>query len=205
MAKTVLPSGSDDLTSGGDGPADAAARQSRKGKATRAKLTDALVRNARPGPTLRIIHDTSCTGFALRIYPTGRKTWGFAYRVGERRGNVVLGRYVELASHRAAKQDGKNPLTLSEARALARSYRAKVEAGIDPFAPVAVPLIFRDLALMWLECQRHLESDPGHFVAGNMNLTHPPLLPLLPRAGATALRPCPPLSPFSAAPRSVAP
>ena len=111
---------------------------------------DALARNARPGATVRIIHDTACTGFALRIYPNGRRTWGFTYRVGEKRGNIVLGPYVEVAGHMSVDHDGKRPLTLSEARALARSYRTKVEAGIEPFAAVAAPLKFKDLALLWL-------------------------------------------------------
>lgn len=49
------------------------------------------------------------------------------------------------------RDDATRTLTLSAARALARSYRTKVEAGIDPFAVVAAPLKFKDLTLMWLE------------------------------------------------------
>ncbi len=151
MTPSFQTSGSNDAPRAAEEPAEPAALPSNKAKATRAKLTDALVRNARPGPALRIIHDTACTGFALRIYPNGRRTWGFTYRVGEKRGNVVLGPYAEVAGHEPVEHDGRRPLTLSEARALARSYRTKVEAGIDPFAIVAAPLKFKDLALLWLE------------------------------------------------------
>ncbi len=151
MSSSFLTSGSTDSSHAIDVASVRAERPSNRAKATRAKLTDALARNARPGATVRIIHDTACTGFALRIYPNGRRTWGFTYRVGEKRGNIVLGPYVEVAGHMSVDLDGKRPLTLSEARALARSYRTKVEAGIEPFAAVAVPLNFKDLALMWLE------------------------------------------------------
>ncbi len=151
MTSSIKTSGGYHADQAADVAAEPAPPLSTRAKATRARLTDAFARNARPGPALRIIHDTACTGFALRIYPNGRRTWGFTYRVGEKRGNVVLGPYAEVPGHQSMERDGWHPLTLSEARALARSYRTKVEAGIDPFAVVAAPLKFKDLALMWLE------------------------------------------------------
>lgn len=151
MTQPLATSGAHAATPATEETTASSAPLSTKAKATRAKLTDALARNARPGPALRIIHDTACTGFALRIYPNGRRTWGFTYRVGEKRGNIVLGPYAEVTGHESVEHDGRRPLTLSEARSLARSYRTKVEAGIDPFAIVAAPLKFKDLALLWLE------------------------------------------------------
>ena len=151
MTFSLAASDSDDAPHAAEVTPVPAARLSNRAKATRAKLTDALVRNARPGRALRIIHDTACMGFALRIYPNGRRTWGFTYRVGKKRGNVVLGPYSEVAGHQPVDQSDRHPLTLAEARALARRYRTKVEAGIDPFSVVAAPLKFYDLALMWLE------------------------------------------------------
>jgi len=150
MTNPISTAGGNAVTCSLEQAPEPKARQANKAKAVRAKLTDALVRNARPGSALRIIHDTACTGFSLRIYPNGRRTWGFTYRVGHKRGNVVIGPYAGAPGHERVDPGRAHPLTLSEARALARAYRTKVEAGINPFALVAAPLKFKDLALLWL-------------------------------------------------------
>ena len=81
-------------------------------------LTAAQVRNAKPGPAERRIHDGG--GLYLNVKPTGAKSWVFRGTVGGRRTNRGLGP-VALVS-------------LAEARIKCLEIRRAIFDGNDPFA-----------------------------------------------------------------------
>ena len=67
------------------------------------RLTDRSVRSAQTGARQKDIRDTFAKGLVLRVFPSGRKTWGVNYRTQDgRRRWFKLGRYpdVDLATAR---------------------------------------------------------------------------------------------------------
>ena len=89
------------------------------------KITKTVADNAVPRESAYIIFDTQITGFGLRVYPTGAKTWILEYRPnGGGRG----------ADKKRLKIGSVKDLTADEARRLAEKRRAEVVVGIDPQA-----------------------------------------------------------------------
>lgn len=62
--------------------------------------------------------DDEVSGFGIRIYPTGKKTFVLSYRVAGRKHIMTVGAY--------------GVLTVDEARKLARRHLVAVDAGVDP-------------------------------------------------------------------------
>jgi len=71
-----------------------------------------------PAPRRDVRWDDDITGFGVRIYPTGKKSFVLSYRVGGRKRLLALGQY------------GK--ITLDQARKMARTELASVISGKDP-------------------------------------------------------------------------
>ena len=108
-------------------------------------LTDAALRNAKPGPKLRKLSDGG--GLQLWIHPRGYRLWRFAYRFNGKQKVLALGSYpdVSLAEARkgrdAAKEllrNGKDP---SVERRLGRV--TKRVAAANTFRAVADELLVR--------------------------------------------------------------
>ena len=70
------------------------------------------------GKTLHVIWDSVISGFGVRIYPSGKKSWLIKYRAAGRQRTMTLGNYP--------------PMTLDEARRKAREKLVLVENGVDP-------------------------------------------------------------------------
>ena len=86
------------------------------------KLTKRAVENIVPHPTKRIsLWDTEISGFNLRIYPTGRKTYFLQYR------NLFHSTHkIKIGVH--------GNITAEEAREKARQLSLKISLGEDPAA-----------------------------------------------------------------------
>jgi integrase len=82
------------------------------------KLTDATARAARPGAVARDLADGTVAGLALRVLPSGAKTWGLRARLGGQRIRVDLGTYPAT--------------TLKDARRKAQDTLRIIERGDDP-------------------------------------------------------------------------
>ena len=82
------------------------------------KLTDATARAAKPGAVARDLADGTVAGLALRVLPSGVKTWGLRARLGGQRIRVDLGTYPAT--------------TLKDARRKAHDALRIVERGDDP-------------------------------------------------------------------------
>ncbi|KQQ38337.1 hypothetical protein ASG19_04600 [Rhizobium sp. Leaf306] len=92
------------------------------------KITKTVVDKALPREKAYILFDSQITGFGLRVYPTGTKTWILEYRPngggrGEDKKKFTIGSVKDL--------------TADEARRLAEKRRAEVVVGIDPQAKKA--------------------------------------------------------------------
>src|SRR4051812_27727902 len=84
-------------------------------------LTDILVRTVAAGDSKRLdISDSRCDGLALRVTPTGFKTWSFRFRDPKTGKDVrsTIGRYPDVS--------------LSQARERAIELRREVAKGINP-------------------------------------------------------------------------
>lgn len=81
------------------------------------RLTDIVVRDARPKPTRHELHDP--TGLTLRVYPSGSKTWVWRYRTAD--------------GHHRRISFGSYPATsLAEARKALAAAQEAVQRGGDP-------------------------------------------------------------------------
>lgn len=79
-------------------------------------LTDANVRNAKPGPSPKKLTDGG--GLYLEVRPTGAKLWRYRYRIAGKENVFALGEYPAVS--------------LAEARAQRTEARALVKKGIHP-------------------------------------------------------------------------
>ena len=79
------------------------------------KLTAVGLRNLRPEPKKYAVMDADNPGFGVWVYPSGAKSFIYAYRLNGRKGRITL----------------QTP-TLSAAREEYRALRALVRQGIDP-------------------------------------------------------------------------
>ena len=82
------------------------------------RLTDATAKAARPGAVARDLADGTVAGLALRVLPSGSKTWGLRARLDGQRIRVDLGTYPAT--------------TLKDARRKAHDALRIVERGDDP-------------------------------------------------------------------------
>jgi Arm DNA-binding domain len=83
-------------------------------------LTVKAIENAKPGSVRREIPDGEVRGLYLQIFPSGKTSWCFRYRVGERTRKLTIGASPEIG--------------LKEARDLARKAHVQVANGVDPGA-----------------------------------------------------------------------
>jgi integrase len=81
-------------------------------------LTARSVANSRPAATPFYLTDTTVSGLALRVPPSGVKTWSVRYQIGRRTGRLTLGR--------------ADVLTLADARARAKAAIKQAGDGVDP-------------------------------------------------------------------------
>lgn len=89
-------------------------------KTNKTKLTKRVVESAVPDPIKRIeIWDTEVTGFYVRVYPTGKKTYFLQYRNKKRET-----RKIKIGVH--------GPITTELARQKAIEFSLSVGAGEDP-------------------------------------------------------------------------
>ena len=86
----------------------------------RARLTPRMVRSVRPEPTAFSIWDTHTRGLALRVVPTGARSWKYVYSRGGRPRWLHIGRADAVA--------------LADARRIAARHAAAVAGGGDPLA-----------------------------------------------------------------------
>lgn len=86
------------------------------------KLTKNIVDAARPREADYVLWDTLVPGFGLRVRPAGSKVYILKYRVGGGRTGRI--RKPAIGPH--------GSLTVEEARAIARTWRADVTKGGDP-------------------------------------------------------------------------
>jgi integrase len=87
---------------------------------TKRRLTDHLVRTAKPTTDRQLFWDTEARGLALAVQPSGVRSWRFTYRAGGRVRIFTLGR--------------ADAITLADARAKARILLGQVASGTDPQA-----------------------------------------------------------------------
>ena len=100
------------------------------------KITKATVIGAAPRSARYAIYDSVVTGFALRVYPTGKKTWAFDYRPSPGGQGTPMKRVtIGIAAHPDTK---KAPdFTPDAARAVALKLRSSVIMGNDPQGALA--------------------------------------------------------------------
>ncbi len=88
----------------------------------RIKLSRATLDSAKPGAQRYLLRDTRTVGLALKIEPSGTRTFVFEYRLqGKPSQRYNIGRYGQ-------------PWTLDQARAEAGRLRSLVDRGLDPLA-----------------------------------------------------------------------
>ena len=86
----------------------------------RVKLSKATLANAQPGSTRYLLRDTRTVGLALKVEPSGTRTFVFEYRLpGKPSQRYNIGRYGE-------------PWTLEQARAEAGRLRSLIDRSLDP-------------------------------------------------------------------------
>jgi len=89
-------------------------------KTNKVKLTKRVVESALPDPAKRIVMwDTEVTGFCVRIYPSGKKTYFLQYRNKKRETHKI-----KIGVH--------GPITTELARQKATELSLSVGAGEDP-------------------------------------------------------------------------
>lgn len=120
-------------------------------KGNKYKLTKRLVESAEPDVSKRIIlWDTEVTGFFIRIYPSGKKTYFFQYRNKDR-----VTHKIKLGVH--------GNVTTELAREKAIQLALKVGAGEDPSiktSPKAISPTIGDLAEKYLNLHAVSEKSP---------------------------------------------
>lgn len=117
----------------------------------RSKLTKRIVESQLPDHTKRIlVWDTEITGFCIRIYPTGKKTYFFQYRNGYKET-----KFIKIGVH--------GNITTEQAREKAVQLALKVSAGEDPSIEVsykATSPTMKDLAEKYLTLHAEHEKRP---------------------------------------------
>ena len=86
------------------------------------KLTKRIIDAALPVDREYMLWDIEVAGFGLRVYPTGRKSYLYKYRVGGGRSGTI--RKPVIGAH--------GVLTVDQARTIAKDWAAEVRRGNDP-------------------------------------------------------------------------
>jgi integrase len=97
------------------------------------KLTKATVARMKPGAKARVAFDDELPGFAVKVLPSGRRTFIFQYRHGGRGGTLRRINIGEFRDPPLTEID-----TVDGARRKAAEHRAAVLRGEDPFAALQV-------------------------------------------------------------------
>ncbi|HCJ70406.1 tyrosine-type recombinase/integrase [Agrobacterium pusense] len=113
------------------------------------KLTKTEVDGAEPREKAYVLFDSKITGFGLRVFPTGTKTWILEYRANgggrkERKKKFTIGNIKDF--------------TADEARKVAEKKRAEVVVGLDPQAEKAgerAAITVKELSKLFFE--NHVE------------------------------------------------
>ncbi|MBM3469120.1 MAG: site-specific integrase [Alphaproteobacteria bacterium] len=120
-------------------------------KFNRLKLTKRIVEGHPPDPSQRkLIWDTEITGFCVRIYPTGRKTYFFQYR-----NSYKETKFIKIGVH--------GNITTEQARDKATQLALRVSAGDDPSVKTpfkALNPTMEDLAEKYLKLHAETEKRP---------------------------------------------
>jgi hypothetical protein len=113
---------------------------------TKARLSKAIVDNAKSAVIDRFVWDTAVRGFALKITPKGRKVFIIQFRMSGRRVRVTIGEFGHTPDVNGA------PYTAEAARREAERIRGIVANGGDPRAraTTAEDPLLRDYAEMYL-------------------------------------------------------
>ena len=114
------------------------------------KLTKRVVEAAVSDPTKRtFLWDTEVTGFCVRIYPTGRKTYFYQYRNGQRETHKI-----KIGVH--------GSITTEAARDKASHLALSVSIGEDPAAKVVPQKVrtVRDLGEEYLKVHSKIKKTP---------------------------------------------
>lgn len=92
------------------------------GTMEKVKLTKVTVDALEPREKAFTIRDKGLPGFNVRVYPSGKRSFFFRYRVGGGRGAAI----------REPKIGDYGPMTVDQARGLAKDWAAEVRRGGDP-------------------------------------------------------------------------
>ncbi len=109
----------------------------------RKRLTERLVRTAKPSATPYVIWDTAQASFGIRIYPSGKRAYVFSYRCGKQQRRITLG-------------FPSDDFMLKTARALAQSHAAAVRDGDDPLKKRAAERTAPTMSELWLTYEREM-------------------------------------------------
>ncbi len=123
------------------------------GQANKCKLTKRVVESAKPDPTKRtFLWDTDITGFSVRIYPTGKKTYFLQYRNND---NVT--KKIKLGVH--------GTITTELARDKAEKLSLSISSGEDPSVKIASPQnhSMNELGEMYLNLHAKIRKKPVCF------------------------------------------
>lgn len=116
-----------------------------------AKLTKRAVDALTPGPERTFLWDDLLTGFGLKVFPTGVKSYVLRFRTPEGRQRMAtIGRH--------------GPLTPEQARDKARDLLHAITKGADPLAAKKAAreaLTVADLAALYLASGRFAENAPS--------------------------------------------
>ena len=88
------------------------------------KLTKRSVEALEPQDKTYAVRDTELGGFSLRVYSNGKRAFYYRYRIGGGRGAPI----------REPKIGDFGPLTVDQARGIAKDWAAEVRRGGDPMA-----------------------------------------------------------------------
>ena len=69
-------------------------------------LTERIIRDAKPGPKIRILWDSTVKGLGLRITPKGVKSYILNYRINGRERRATLARASEISLKIARERAG---------------------------------------------------------------------------------------------------
>jgi hypothetical protein len=105
---------------------------------SKVKITKRIADSAEPRQSRYILFDAEITGFGLRVYPSGKKSWVFEYRPGEG-GRGVQKKRITIGS--------TSDFTPEQARKMAEKLRARTKMGEDPQGEKAQE---RAAMTMWL-------------------------------------------------------
>ena len=112
-------------------------------------LAERLIRDAKPGPKIRILWDSTVTGLGVRVTPKGVKSYILNYRVNGRERRATLARVGEvslkIARERAVSQllgirDGEDPLERKREAREAPTVGDGLRRFFDEFVPERVEL-----------------------------------------------------------------